>query len=249
MSKAAANVTNVNKALETKQSTLAQQIINKRKIHDTPIRIRAVETGCDPCNRKGLPINILYVHNTMHVNIENQGIDPERLIPGIVIKYKTSDGQARLHAHNEKMTGGCPSMWPPISKSLMTYGTIANSHMSVKLRLDDAKVVCKETGKVFGVKGDDEEHRRLVEDGHLFWVLSEDTTEEEKDLISSLRNADQNQNNSNSEASLMAEVRAVIQELSKDKGPNYQVQLSTIIQKVDSKSIVKIKPSAIGLAV
>jgi len=81
-------------------------------------------------------------------------------------------------------------------------------------------------------------------------VLGEDTTEEEAKLLSSWRNADQNQNNGNSEASPISDVREVIRQLlrkAKVAGKEMKtVPIGQVVMMVEQNAIIKIKPSAVG---
>ena len=247
----------VNFIVKEKVGKQCKQIIEKRKINEHPVELKPHEVLPHPYNRNGQHINIMYIHQDLKTNMDRDGLDPERLQPGIVIKYKDPAKIKWLQDYSYNMMGGQPQLWPPVEQSKAVHGSVATSHVTVKLRLHEAKVKCDQTGVDFVLcadptdpKYDEDLWKKAHGPGHTYWVLGEDTTEEEAKLLSSWRNADQNQNNGNSEASLISDVREVIRQLltkAKVAGKEMKtVPIGQVVMMVEQNAIIKIKPSAVG---
>jgi len=111
------------------------------------------------------------------------------------------------------------------------------------LRCFKHNVVSGITGETFLVPEDDLHLRHTVDEGHLWWLLHEHTSKEDAMVISSWRNADNNQNQGNSVIQLMRSITNVAQTLTAKSG---QTSLGAIAAKVIGDSIVKLVPCTVS---
>ena len=83
---------------------------------DEEVHLDCDEVGPSELNRD---IKIMYIHKALGKGIKEDGLDPERLGRGYVVRIKSQDRQAKFIAHVESLCLTRPSMWPPVFKDRM----------------------------------------------------------------------------------------------------------------------------------
>lgn len=213
----------------------------------TPQRVKPGRAGVHSKNRKGQMPNMQYIYNTLNTNVKKDGYCTTRAKPGIVVRYlEGSEKLKKQRDHQNKIAQGAIEKWPPLNLDHMFDFTLAFTHMNIKLRLHEAKYVDPISGTSFVLEqGEDPDLDYVVDNGHEFVVLDgEQVTDEDCMLISDWYNADQDQNNSSTEASLINSIKLVCKELT---GPdNKHVKISSVVQKVAEASLVKVKPGSVA---
>ena len=238
-------VDGMNPTIFAKTSKVVEQILAKRALNKgVPQRFKPHTCGVSQWNRKGQSPNLMYIHGPLFDNMKKDGFDPKRAKPGLAIVYSSGPKLDAALDYNKRIAEFAPGMWPPVDAEHMRHFTLSFSHMTIKLRLHEAASVCELTGKSFKVdKDDDEDLHYVAKEGHEYIALSEDTTEEEAQLLSDWYNSDQDQNTGSSEASILKTIQLVVQAMVRE---SKLLRVSSVVQKVAEQSIVKINPLAIG---
>eukprot|EP00973_Karenia_brevis_P074286 10321192-Karenia_brevis.AAC.1 len=112
----------------------------------------------------------------------------------------------------------------------------------MKLRLHECNHVCDHVS--FQLNPDDDpELDYVVKNGHDFIVLDgAKVTDEECRIVSEWKNADQNQNNASTEASLIRSIQLSCLELQRQtKSSN--IKMASVVQEVAQASLIKLKAS------
>ena len=227
-----------NAAVWSKTCKQVAAILEKYKENKEPMR-------CDPdtmgsCEYNRLP-NMHYIHSKLHKQLDADGYDPNRPHVGIATNYKSPEKSAANLKHNKSISN---SMHPPILDARMTRGCLAFQHMSILFRCYKHEIVSTITGRKYIIK-DDEDLKYNVTNGHFFWLLAEEISEDEARLVAQWYNSDQNQNHLNDVVEHIRSVQRVCRkEMEITCGA--QVKLSSVIAKVTAASIVKIMPDHVG---
>ena len=95
----------------------------------------------------------------------------------------------------------------------------------------------------FVVPDDDDLLKLQVREGLLFWVLKNDTPDDDMEFLSEYFNAAQNQDQCNGQMHLMATVRKAADKILADKP---HVATGVVIHSVMSQSVVKLRPDNVG---
>ena len=236
----------VNPAQLQKKSQAAKAIIKQRRLFTEPQRLKPRTVGVHEWNRKGVPPNIVYVHRELHSQISSDGMDSDRCIPGIVIRYTTKELVKKQLDHQMKIASSRPQAWPPVFAEEMNNFSLAGTHFTLLMRLSESEQVSALTNRPFSPPSNDPTWIEMIEQGHLYWILSEETTQEEAYIISEWRNSDQNQNQANNESTLIKNCENAIIDESRLNPSAKALPVVTIIQRADRDSIVKLKPTGIG---
>ena len=184
----------------------------------------------DMCrNRAGQAPNIAVVHTSLYQSICRDGFDKRRPHPGFAIQMESTEMIAANIAFNKKLADGTDT-YPPLVVSHMTRATLAGSHLTLLLRCLRSGMKSSLLGTSFTINDDDDDLKKVVADGHCYWLLSEKITEEDAVLLSEWRNSDQNQNQFNSEMQLIKNIQRIC--LKEQSLANGQVKLATVVQKV-----------------
>jgi hypothetical protein len=229
-----------------KANKRAKQIFKDHLLYKDPVRLDVNSVGPSPLNRGGLDVNVRYVHNDVCANIDSDGYDPARPQPGIVIRRTTADGLKRLLAHTTQMRQGSDA-WPPMITNILTNECLAGNHLTTGFQLFKCQKKDPFTGRVWKCV-DDEDLELILTEGFQYFVLKDDVSDADAEFISSWRNADQNQNQQNSEASLAKNVQTVMIKMDEEAGKPGQkeIPLAQIIGKVSEQSLVRLKPDSIA---
>ena len=91
---------------------------------------------------------------------------------------------------------------------------------------------------------DDEDLSLVVSQGHVYFELDENVSDEDCKFLSEVLNSDQNQNQCCSEDHLRLQIKHVLDELmTVDKR---SISTSIIVQKVCDRSVAKLRPDHVG---
>ena len=77
---------NVDPVNAAKTTHLVNDIINRNKVTDEPQAVDCYSILVSRWNRGKQPPNVVYVHKTLLANLEDQGFDPTRPHPGILVE-------------------------------------------------------------------------------------------------------------------------------------------------------------------
>ncbi len=162
------------------------------------------------------------------------------------IDFKTPQHVRENIAFNLSLGDGT-DLYPPVVQSRMARATLAGSHLTLLLRCLRSGMKSSLIGTCFVVGDGDPDLKKVVDEGHSYWLLSEDITEEEAVLLSEWRNSDQNQNQCNSEMQLIKSIQRICtKELSLLPHASGQIKVAAIVQKVASTSCIRIPHNTIG---
>jgi hypothetical protein len=190
-----------------KANKRAMTLLKEYLISDDPQRIHCDKILCSPQNRGGAPPNIAYVHTSIATNVKVDGYSPQRPQPGLLRRLTDRPRIDAVVKHNEVFSGSS-SGYPPIVKNMVGFECAAGNHLTLAIKLFAHKQKLLGTGEVF--ESDSDEALKLVcQEGHLYFILREDTPDEDLRFLSDWRNADQNQNQGNSEMQLMVTVNEI----------------------------------------
>ena len=137
-----------------------------------------------PQNRDGSVPNLQYVHFGILRSLAKSGFDRSRPAVGIAIEAKSPEAKQRLLEWNRRFTTGVPLM-PPIHADKVLYGTLAGTHLNIALRLLKAGVpspACDVSSLMADASSTS--LREVVEGGHKWWILPEETPLEEQVQVS-----------------------------------------------------------------
>ena len=165
----------------------------KYSVYDKPVAVKCFQTGACKYNRKTMDPNIVYVHTSLHEKVDRERFDPNKCHEGILVK--TSKG-SRVYeenlAHNDRFTKNS-KLYPRIDYECMTYFTLAHTHLSMLLRLTRQGATSEITGRKFEARADDNYMRQVLEEGHQYRVLKEDTPTDVLVRVSDYNNSDNGQ--------------------------------------------------------
>ena len=228
-----------------KKAQIIQSILDRRLVSDEPERVDCDRIGVSEWNRKGMPPNIPYVHRDLYPQIEKDGYKTDRPKPGYIIRFTTPTLLQKNVHHNQVISQGTSGVFPPICDGAMDSASLGSTHLTLTFRLARHRVVSHLTGKTFD-EGCDPEFAKVVRKGHLYWILSEDTTQEEATQLSAYFNADQDQNQGTSEIEMMNHVSSVCRLIMKENTTTRAVTVAALIQRVQASSSVPVNTDTVG---
>ena len=200
-----------------------------------------------PFNRLGRPLNYRYIHFDLAPNLAKDGFNPNRPTPGLIVVRTKPDRLKRLHDHAKEMHRSNQLLLPPL---VITENTnrecLGGNHLTVTLRMYNSTYKSPLSGHVCECTNDTDPHLVLVaiEEGHWYFELDDEVTDDDCKFLSELLNSDQNQNQCNSEDHLRRMIQDAIASLTTPERP--VVPTSNIIDFVSKQSVVKIRPDTIG---
>jgi hypothetical protein len=160
-----------------------------------------------PHNRDGAPPNVQHIHHGILRSIRSNGFDPSRPAVGICVQMKRPEARLKLLEYNRRFSAG-NNLLPPIHEDLAQYGTLAASHFNVALRAIRAGTPSP-VGDLESLAPSGSTLADVVESGHRWWILPEDTPVEDQIAVSQWRNQDQNENQAIHEIEVLRAVMAV----------------------------------------
>lgn len=185
-----------------------------------------------PRNRLGAPPNVCHIHHGIIKGIKNNGWSPTRPLVGIAVEFKTEKGKRLLLEHNERFSRGNHLLPPILVKGhVVWYGSLAASHLNLALRCIRAGVNSP-AGDLKSLLDEDVHLREVVQNGHRWWILPEETLVEEQQDISTWRNQDQNENQQTHEIEILQAIKAVAVKMSTSSS---KVSLADLIAKAQRR--------------
>ena len=188
-----------------------------------------------------MPPNLPYIHKNLCPWIETDGWDPHRPKTGYIILSVSQDKKAQNIAHQVQGTTG---MYPPIVQAAMDCASVGGTHVTVTFRLARHQVVSAITGKVFRADCN-AEFGKVVQEGHLYYELSEHTTEEEAMALSAYVNKDHDNCQGTIEVELLQDILNTAKEMLNATGTRV-TQISKVIAGLQKKSSSLCNPTAVG---
>ena len=185
-----------------------------------------------PRNRLGAPPNVCHIHFGIIKGVKHNGWSPTRPLVGIVIEFKSEKGKRLLLEHNERFSKGNHLLPPILVKGhVVWYGSLAASHLNLALRCIRAGVNSP-IGDLKSLIDDDVHLREVVQNGHRWWILPEETLVEEQQDISVWRNQDQNENQQTHEMEILQTIKAVAEAMCKLSA---KVSLNDLVAKAQRR--------------
>jgi len=229
-------ITDISKHLKLAQRV--EKIMEKAVLAGTK-RIDPRKLLVAPANRDGAPPNIQHVHHGILKSFATAGFDKHRPQAGICVQFTSSEGKERLIEHNRRFSEGQPLL-PPIEEGEVLYGTLAGSHLNIALRCIRAGLQSPSCDLQALRK--DKTLEQVVLDGHMWWVLPEDTEFSEQVEVSLWRNQDQHENQSVHEIEILKCIMQATQELAV---LSTKVGTQDIVAKASRRSPAKIATCAL----
>ena len=130
---------------------------------------------------------------------------------GICIRFTSPQGLKNLHDHNKRFSKGCQLL--PTIKREAIYGSLANSHYNLALRLLQAGAKSP-IGDLNNILEGNEHLKDTAMCGHKWWILPEEVISERQADISLWRNMDQNENQVSHEMEILQGIKATAESLS-----------------------------------
>ena len=191
-------------AVLAKEGKLAQRVegvLMNQKVFQEPKQIDPQAILVAPMNRDGAPPNVPHVHHGILKSIVEQGFDSTRPSVGICVEFKSPEAKRRLLEHNIRFSHGNPLM-PKIDENKVLYGSLAGSHLNLALRLIQQGFLGP-AGDLSTVVHSSKGLADVVQNGHKWWVLQEDTDLASQVDVSLWRNMDQIQNHGTHEIEIL----------------------------------------------
>ena len=181
----------------------------------------------------------------MHCNIAeslaSDGFDPQRPLPGIVIDYSADAIKNKSEIDwNMVFTRACEH-FPPVRVEAMNKFTIAGSHLTMALRLFDARMTSSMSGRLFDAGGDTQ-LLQACQHGHKYVVLSGDIPAEDAVCMSNWRNADNNNSQVRHEMEL---IKAIARVCPSEERASKSCTITSIVTAVMANSPVKLNSAMV----
>jgi hypothetical protein len=178
----------------TKSFKLAQRVVQilSTAVNLEPKQIDPRQLLVSAQNRDGAPPNVQHVHHGILWSLRANGFDHTRPAVGICIQAKSPEAKRQLLEYNRRFTMG-NALLPPIHENEACYGTLAASHLNIALRCIKAGVPSPACD-IGALAESNAALKDLVDSGHKWWILPEDTPLEAQIQVSLWRNQDQNEN-------------------------------------------------------
>ena len=188
---------------------LAQRVektLREGRLFEEPKQLDPASILVAPCNRDGSPPNVPHVHWGLLKSFVENGFDSTRPVAGVCVEFRTSDGKKQLLEHNVRFSTGNPLL-PKLDPAKVLYGSLAGSHLNMALRL-----IKQGAGSPAGDLGallvGNHNLVDVVQNGHKWWVLREDTPAEAQVEVSLWRNTDNTENNGTHEIEILQNILA-----------------------------------------
>jgi hypothetical protein len=230
------NGVNVVKANKRAKEILAQYLISQE-----PMRVHCDKILCSDANRGGTPPNIAYCHKALASNVKTEGYSPQRPKPGLLRRMTDRTRVDVIVKHNENFSINNES-YPPVLGTQAAFECVGGNHLTMTIKLFVHRKKSMVSGETFESEGDDD-LQLVMGEGHLYFILREETPVADLRFLSDWANADQNQNQGNSEMQLLVTVNSYVKE---DLKVSAHVKVSSIISKVATNSLVKLRADIIG---
>ena len=200
----------------------------KHLMYDMPVCVRCSQTGACKYNRKTMDPNIVYVRTTLHDKVAKERFDPKKCREGILLKAcKGSVVHQENLAFNERFTKSS-QLYPRIDYQSIEFFTLAHTHLSLLLRLTHQGATSGLTGKKFMALDDDNYMKQVLDTGHQYWVLKEDTPTDALIRISDYHNSDNGQTQCVHDMEI---IKACQRYAPEQNYLNYQAMLKSVISR------------------
>ena len=224
---------------------LAQRVeetLSSKVIFKDPKQIPPPQVLVAPLNRDGAPPNVQHIHHGILKSFLTKGFDRTRPAIGICVEFKSEEGKKRLLEHNQRFTKSC-KLLPQVDEKVALYGSLAASHLNVALRLIHSSG-SSPIGDLAALTADDESLKDVVQNGHRWWVLPEDTPPDRQVDISLWRNQDQNENQGTHEIEILQTIMSTAHEMSET---TKKVQLGDLIARAQRRNPAKISSTTLAV--
>ena len=229
-----------------KDSARYQQILNDWLLKPEAQRIPYWQGLCSFLNRKGQTINTRYIIEDIGPRVKDKGFAPDRARVGMVRQVRKEEAKRDLIAHNDKMRKSLVGHFPPLQvtaeQMVELFECVGGNHITVTVGCFAIKLEAF-NGFVFEPPADDDRLKLVINEGHLYYILKEDTPDDDLEFLSEYLNAAQNQDQFHSEMHLQATVRQAAFRILAVKP---YVRPGEIIQKVCCDSVVKLRADNVG---
>jgi hypothetical protein len=224
-----------------KANKRAKDILAKYLISQEPMRVHCDKILRSDANRGGGPPNIAYCHKSLATNVKTEGYSPQRPKPGLLRRMSDRTRVEVILKHNEGFSMNYDS-YPPVLGTQAAFECVGGNHLTMTIKLFVHRKKSMLSGETFESDGD-EDLQLVMDEGHLYFILREDTPFADLRFLSDWANADQNQNQGNSEMQLLVTVNSYVKEELK---ATPHIKVSSIISKVAANSLVKLRADLIG---
>lgn len=204
------------------------------------VRLQPHTCGVSVLNR--IP-NMPYCHTRLGQEVMRDGYDIDRIQVGWVRKLVSKDRIDNLVKYNQALSDGS-DLYPPIYPDSMRNELLASTHMTLALRLFQAGKTSPVTGEIWRVANDEDDLREAVSgSGHCYFELDENCPDEEARFVCEYKNIEQNKNQINTEIQHLRSAQRILKAELRISG---QIKLSSVVAKITSDSIVKLRPDHVG---
>ena len=199
--------------------------------------------GVSPENRDGADPYQQVLHARLTTSFANDGYDPTRHLPSIVVHYRSDEGRKALLGSNERFTEGRCG-FPRIYEEKMKYGTLALSHFTLAVRCVRQGMVTPSGVNLGELLKEESKLARLAAQAAQYVVFKEETPVDAQREISQWRNPDQNSNLSFHEFALIQHIIQAARKETIARGP--KLNLAPICAIVMGTSPVALTPGAVS---
>ena len=214
-----------------------------QKVFQEPKQIDPQAILVAPSNRDGAPPNVQHVHHGILKSIVEQGFDSTRPSIGICVEFKSPEAKRKLLEHNIRFSHG-NSLMPKIDETKALYGSIAGSHLNLSLRLIQQGSLGP-AGDLSTLEESNKGLADVVQNGHKWWILKEDTDLASQVDVSLWRNMDQIQNHGTHEVEILQTIvstaslmRAAASASSSSGGDH--VRMADLVARVSRRTPAKV---------
>ena len=133
-------------------------------------------------NRGGQPLTMMVIHMVIIPSFMDDGFDPSRTPVGFAVWFETAKAKTDDIERNLTAFGGS-ALFPPVERDAIQAATLSCSHFNVSLRCYRAQMTTVD-GRVC-IADKDPELLHVVERGHKWILLSEETPVKDQKMLSS----------------------------------------------------------------
>ena len=208
--------------------------------------LRRIPCDCvapHPLNRGGQDPLIVYCHVSLGPKIRRDEYDPDIAKFGVVIKVTSPEKLKRLLDLVEGLQNRASELYPRLFRDRVIYFSIASTHLTITLRLFNARMRSAITGEVFVPKETDADARFVLAEGHQYKVLREDCPDDALVAVSNYYNAEQDGSLMTTETSQMCGIANVVEKVPQG---TLKISLGSIITQMQQSSVIRLSSNTIG---
>ena len=162
---------------------------------------------------------------------------------GIVVKVTSPEKLKSMLTWVKGLEARAQGMYPAMVEGKAMYFTIAGTHITITLRMFKQGFKSVITGQTFEIPEWQTDLKEVCHGkGHYYKILDENVSLEDIILISSYYNSEQDNSLQTSDGSMLKSIQNVIREMPS----NANVTVSTVLAKVQAKSLVRMNPGMVA---